>query len=120
MAKKILIAEDERPMAKALQLKLTKEGFEAVNAYDGDEALELLSKGEFDLMLLDIMMPNTDGFGVLEALKKKGVKLPIIVTSNLSQEEDIAKAKSLGASDFLVKSDVPINKIVERVNKLLT
>jgi two-component system, OmpR family, response regulator VicR len=119
MAKKILIAEDERPMAKALQLKLTKEGFEAVNAYNGDEALELLDNGKFDLMLLDIMMPNTDGFAVLEALKKKNISLPIIVTSNLSQEEDIAKAKKLGAKDFLVKSDVPINKIVEKVNNLL-
>ena len=65
------------------------------------------------------MMPKKDGFEVLEDLKKAGVKTKILVTSNLSQEEDIKKAKSLGASDFFIKSDTSIIEIVKIVQKNL-
>ena len=119
MAKKILIAEDERPMARALVLKLKSEGFEAEAVYDGLEVVAVLEKQKYDLLLLDLIMPKLDGFGVLKALKEKKISVPIIVTSNLSQEEDAQKAKSLGAIDYLIKSDTSLAKIVERVKKIL-
>lgn len=117
--KKILIAEDERPMAKALELKLTSSGFLAKAVFNGDEALEVLAKEKYDLLLLDLMMPKRDGFSVLQEIKDKKKDIAVIVTSNLSQEEDIKKAKSLGAVDYLVKSDTPITEVVERVKKVL-
>ena len=117
--KKILIAEDERAMSKALELKLTHAGFEVKPVFNGEEALEVISKEKFDLILMDLMMPKTDGFSVLETLQKKGNKIPIIVTSNLGQEEDFKRATALGANDYLIKSNTPIAKIVDRIREFL-
>jgi len=119
MKKKVLVAEDEKPMAKALELKLNNSGFTAKAVFDGEEAVEELEKNDYDLLLLDLMMPRRDGFGVLEWLKEKKKKLPVIVSTNLSQETDIAKAKGLGAVDYFVKSDTPIAEVLERVKNYI-
>lgn len=112
--------EDERPMARALALKLSHEGFEVTNAFDGGEGLEAIKKQEFDLVITDLMMPKVDGFKVLEEIHAEGLTTPVIVLTNLSQEEDEAKVRSLGARDFFVKSNTPISQIVEGVKKILT
>lgn len=114
----ILIAEDDRSMSKALELKLKKSGLNVLTAYDGEEALNILDQGGVDLMLLDLIMPKVDGFSVLEEIKKKNIKVKIIITSNLSQEEDLQRAKEFGVSDYLVKSDTPIQDIVNKVKAL--
>ena len=120
MAKaRILIAEDEGPIANAMALKLKVSGYDVQVASNGKEALKLLEKDKFDLMLLDLIMPQVDGFEVLETLKKKGIKLPIIVTSNLGQEEDKKQAFALGAFEYLVKADTPLYEIVEKIQKKL-
>lgn len=118
-AKKILIAEDEKPMARALELKLKNEGFDMTVAYNGKEAIEKIDKEKFDLVICDLIMPQVDGFGVLKHIKDKKINTKIVVASNLSQEDDRKKAKELGAIDFLVKSDTPIAKIVEKVKGYL-
>ena len=117
--KKILLAEDDKPMSRTMRIKLTKLGFEVVVAENGADAIQATKDKTFDLILLDIMMPEVDGFAVLEDLKSRGVKTPVIVTSNLSQPQDAKKAKELGAADFLVKSNVPIKKIVEYIQNAL-
>ena len=117
--KKILIIEDEKPMARALELKLTHEGFEAKIVFNGESALELLEKEKFDLIVCDLVMPKVDGFKVLEALKEKKITTPVMVLTNLSQEEDEKRAKSLGAKEFFIKSNTPIANIVERITQLL-
>jgi len=119
MSKKILIAEDDRPMASALEIKLNNSGFEAKTVFNGEEAIKELEKEKYDLMLLDIMMPVMNGFEVLEYFREKKITIPVIVSSNLGQKEDIEKAMSLGAKDFFVKSDTPINEVVEHINKIL-
>ncbi len=116
---KILIAEDEKPMAKALVMKLKKEGFEAEAVHDGESAVEAIKTGKYDLALLDLVMPKLDGFGVLERIKKEKVKAKIIVASNLGQESDIKRAKDLGAVDYFIKSDTPLVKIIEKVKGFL-
>ncbi len=113
--KRILIVEDEKPMARALELKLNHSGFETVIASDGEAALDNLKKQKFDLVLLDLMIPKIDGFGVIKAMKENGDKTPVIVASNLGQEDDAHKAKTLGAKWYFVKSDTPINKIVDYI-----
>jgi DNA-binding response OmpR family regulator len=118
--KKILIAEDENAIAKALQLKLEHLGFNVELAGNGEEALEALKKTKFDLMLLDIMMPKVDGFGVLAGLKNLNYKPIVLISSNLSQSSDRDKAISLGADDFLVKSDVSLKEIVDKINEALS
>ena len=115
----ILIVEDEKPMARALELKLTKEGFDAQSVYDGEAAIEILQKQKFDFILLDLVMPKADGFKVLEAIGKMKIKTPVIVLSNLAQQEDTQKAKELGAQEFFVKSNVPLAEVVDYINGIL-
>lgn len=117
--KKVLVAEDEKPMSKALELKLSKAGFDVRAAYDGEEALNYLEKESFDLVLLDLVMPKADGFKVLEGISQKGIKVKVIIASNLSQIEDLKRAQALGAYDYFVKSDVSINEIVKNVKEAL-
>ena len=118
--KRILIAEDEKPMANALGLKLTSVGFEISLVYDGEAAVEAAKKTPFDLIILDLVMPVKDGFYVLEELKRLKIATKVIVSSNLSQEEDIKRAKELGASDYFIKSDTTLAEIVEKVKGVVS
>lgn len=115
----LLVVEDEKAIASALSLKLKKEGFNVLCAYDGLEALECMRKEKINLVLLDLIIPKVDGFGVLAGMKKEGIKLPTIVSSNLSQKEDIEKALSLGAIDYFIKSDTSITEVVNHVKNAL-
>lgn len=117
--KKILIAEDERPLAKALNLKLNKTGAKITSVYNGQEALNILEKEKFDYILLDLMMPIVGGFEVLEYIAKNKITTPVSVLSNLGQDEDIKRAKSLGAKFYFVKADTQLSKIVDLVKKEL-
>jgi DNA-binding response OmpR family regulator len=113
--KKILIAEDEKPLAKALSLKLKSAGFEVDIAYDGEAALQTLKSKKYDLVLMDIMMPKKDGFTVLKELQGEGNATPVFVMSNLSQDEDVHRVQALGIKDYIVKSNTPLAQIVERI-----
>lgn len=117
---KILIVEDEKPLARALELKLTHVGFDVVVAYNGKEALEIMKTTGFNLIILDLIMPHINGFDFLEILTQLANKPKIVVTSNLSQKEDVEKVKSMGASEYFIKSDTSLGTIVDHVTKLLT
>ena len=117
--KKILIVEDDRPLSKVLSIKLKNSGYEVTNAYNGEEAVEILANDKYDLALLDMVMPKMDGFEVLKKIKDRGIKTPIVVTSNLGQEVDINEAKKLGAVDYLVKSNTPLAGIIEHIKMYL-
>lgn len=115
--KKILLAEDERAISRALETKFNLSGYEIETANNGVEAITKLKEKKFDLLLLDIMMPKMDGFSVMEEMKKMKNKTPVIILTNLSQEEDLERAKKLGVVDFLMKSNTPLKEIVDRINK---
>ncbi len=117
--KKILIADDEKPLAKAMQMKFKSVGIEATVVFNGKDVFEKLKKGNFDLILLDLIMPEMNGFAVLEQMKKKRIKIPVVITSNLEQDEDIKRCKGLGAKEYIVKSNTPIIEIVNKVKKML-
>src|SRR3990167_6349810 len=90
--KKILVADDEKSLARALELKLSDAGFKIVSVDNGIKAMQILEKENFDLIVLDLIMPDMDGYEVMEKLKVMHNQTPIIALSNLSQEEDIQKA----------------------------
>ena len=113
--KKVLIVEDERPLAHALELKFGHEGYDVVLATDGAEALKIANTTAFKVILLDLIMPNLDGFSFMEQLQKKS---PIIVLSNLGQDEDKDRAKQLGAIGYFVKSNTPITEIIKTVKSI--
>ena len=113
--KRVLIVEDDKPLSRALELKLGAQGFAITLATNGQEALEALENGEFDVMLLDLMMPTIDGFQVLQQMKSLSKPPAVFVLSNLSQHEDEERVLSLGAKKFFIKSDTPLSTIVEEV-----
>lgn len=119
--KKVLVVEDDQFLANAYKLKLSKSGYEASVASDGAEALELMKKDKPDIILLDLIMPNMDGFSCLEAMKADGdlKTIPVVIASNLDQTEDIERAKSMGAVDFIIKSNVSIAEIVDKVKSIV-
>jgi DNA-binding response OmpR family regulator len=118
--KKILIIEDERPLSHALDMKLRKEGFETTVVMNGHDGIEEVRNGKYDMVLLDLIMPVMDGFTVLKEMAVMGQKIPVIVLSNLGQDEDCEKAKKMGALDYFVKSNTPISDILKRVISALS
>lgn len=116
--KKILLIEDDKALTRALSLKLGHEGYEVTSLPNGEKLLATLKDDSgFFLILCDLMMPGMDGFQVLQNLKDNGIKIPVIVLTNLGQPEDEKRVRELGAVDFFVKSDTPLSKIIERVKK---
>lgn len=114
---KILIVEDEESLAFVLKEKLDKTGFETKVAKDGETAITLAHAFKPELILLDLILPKKDGFSVLRELKADPDlgTVPVIVLSNLGEDENIKKAFALGAKDYFVKSQHPINEIVEKI-----
>lgn len=115
--KKILVAEDDKFLSNAYKIKLTKAGFEVKIVTNGEEALAEIATYKPDLILLDLVMPKKDGFAVLEEIR--GSSIPIIIASNLGQEEDVKRGLSLGAKDYFVKTDVQLDEIIAKINKYL-
>lgn len=119
--KKILIVEDDRFLAKLLGSKLASPEIEIETVFNGEEALRKFQEKKYDLVLLDLILPQKDGFEFLEEIQKngkiKGVK--IIVLSCLGQEQDREKALKLGAVDYLIKSQQPLPEVIERIKKYL-
>ncbi|MFZ3057637.1 MAG: response regulator [Minisyncoccales bacterium] len=118
---KILIVEDEDILRNVLQERFEEENFIVSIAQDGKIALSLAKKIKPDIILLDILLPKIDGIEVLTFLKADDdlSNIPVIMLSNLSEDQKIRQALELGAIDYLVKSQHPINEVVEKVNKYI-
>jgi len=119
VAGKVLIIEDEAPLAHALEMKLDHEGIESESALGGEEGVTMLEKNKYSLILLDLIMPKVDGFAVLNAMKEKKISTPVFVLTNLSQTEDEKKVKELGVEKFFVKSNTSLTTIIEHITKRL-
>ncbi|OGH59335.1 MAG: hypothetical protein A2725_00695 [Candidatus Magasanikbacteria bacterium RIFCSPHIGHO2_01_FULL_33_34] len=113
---KILLVEDNKPIAKALSIKLKENGYDVVIANDGKEALEKLRDDKFGLLLLDLIMPEMDGFAFLEEFNKKNIKAGVIVVSNIGTMESKERLKGMGVYDYLVKSDYKLEEIVKKID----
>lgn len=115
--KKILLVEDDEVLASVYRARLEMEGFEVEEVHDGEKALSVAINFRPDLILLDVMMPNINGFDVLDILKNtpETMNIRIIMLTALSQEADRDRAEKLGVDDYLVKSQVVIADVIERV-----
>ena len=117
---KILIIDDDPFIADMYVLKFKDEHFDVVVARTGKEGLKKVQEFNPDLILLDIVMPDMDGFHVLEEMKKQGGRAhKIILLTNLGQKEDVKRGMGLGASDYLVKAHFTPSEVLERVRTLL-
>lgn len=118
---KILLVEDDQFFQKFYAFKLKEQGYEIDLASDGVEGLAKMTQGKPNLVLLDIIMPNKDGF---EVLKDKATMpdikdIPVLVFSTLGQEQDIAKAKSLGANDYVNKSFFDFESLLGKIKSMI-
>ena len=118
---KILIVEDDIFLQGLEAGKLKKSGFDIAAARNGTEAIAQITTPGIDLILLDLILPDFDGFEVLAKIKeaKLAKPIPVIVFSNLSGDKDIEKAKKLGAVDFMVKSNFTLDELIEHIRVLL-
>ena len=119
---KILIIEDEGMLLDIYRRKLYSEGFDVYTAADGNAGLELIRTVHPQLVILDIVMPELEGYTVLKRIKRDAQmrNIPVIIFSNLSQEEEINKALKLGAAMYIVKTSVTPAELVEKVKKFLS
>lgn len=118
---KILIVEDDRYINKMYQLKLSLEGFDVKVAENGRIGSELAKSYLPDIILLDILMPEMDGFETLKVLKAGSTtkNIPVLIMSNLGQEDHIEKGKELGAIGYIVKTQYTPSKVVETIKEVL-
>lgn len=115
----ILVVEDEDFLKKPLKDTLELEGYDVDTASDGEDAIKRIEKKKPDLILLDLLMPKKDGFFVLEELAKspEWKLIPVIVLSNLGGDEEIKRALSMGAKDYFVKAQHPIEEVIDKVKE---
>jgi DNA-binding response OmpR family regulator len=119
--KKVLIIEDETPILNGISDKFTYEGFISIKAKDGKDGLDKALKEHPDFILVDNLMPSTDGFYFLENLRKDdwGKNVPVIMWSNSHDSKTIARAKKLGTIDFMIKSEWEYKDVVKKVKQAL-
>lgn len=119
---KILIIEDDKFLKDLLIKQLEDSGYAVIHVMDGEEGLKKVKEEKPDLILLDLVLPGIGGFEFLEEVKKdssENKNIPVLILSNLGQEDDIKKGISLGAEDFLIKAHYVIPEIVAKIKETL-
>jgi len=115
---RILLIEDDRNMAMGLEFNLKKEGFVVTSCADGETGLETLNKNEFDLIVLDWMLPGADGLEVLRKVRQNNVSIPVLLLTARDSKEDIVEGLNSGADDYLTKP-FDLNILMARIRSLL-
>jgi DNA-binding response OmpR family regulator len=118
---KIVCAEDDKLISTSLIEGFKAAGFEAIPAYDGEEALAKIRESKPDVVLLDIMMPKLDGLGVVWEMKAspETAEVPVVMLTNLSDSATVSKILEAGIMDYLLKSEQTIDQIVEKVKEVM-
>lgn len=118
---KILFVDDDNFLRKVYEAELKEKNFDVVLAQDGEEGLEKAQVEDPDLIILDMIMPKKSGFEVLTELQHnpKTKNIPVIILSNLGQEDDKKKGVDLGAVDYLIKDNITLGILVEKINQYL-
>lgn len=118
---RILLIEDDTFLSGMYIAKMSLENFEVQLAIDGKEGLEMAKKCKPDLILLDLLLPKIDGYTVLKALKKDHAlaPVPVVLLTNLNQQEDITKAMKFQIEDYLIKAHFMPSEVIEKIKKIL-
>lgn len=118
---KVLIIEDDPLILKIYSTRLTSDGYQVVTAEDGEAGLKLFEAEKPDLVVTDVMMPKVDGFGVLQKIRSEewGKSIPVLMYSNLAQEEEVARAHKMGVTEFIVKANISPIDMVTKIKQYL-
>lgn len=118
---KIMVIEDDKFLRELLVRRLEEENFEVFSCVDGNEALAGIKKELPDLILLDLILPGIDGFEILKQVKQDNniSSIPVIILSNLGQQEEVEKGISLGAIDYLIKAHFTPGEIIDKIKSVL-
>lgn len=121
MKKSILIVEDDEFFRELLRKKFLASGFSIIEATNGEEGIDMAKQKKPDLIILDLLLPNIDGFEVLSKVKANPdtSSIPVIIVSNLGQQEDVERGLKLGAADYLIKSQFDIDQVVGKAENTL-
>ena len=119
--KKVMLVEDDKFLSSLIKARLEKDGLAVIQSFDGDEAIKRMPDERPDLVILDLVMPKTNGFDVLKAISSMpGLdRTPVVVVSNLAQDSDIDKARELGAKAYFVKVKISIDDLVGKIENLV-
>ncbi len=119
--KTIVLIEDDQFLAKVCNDYLLETGYHVVMANHGDDAVDIVEEHQPDMILLDLILPGRNGFEILEEIRlhEEIYDTNVIILSNLSQPEDISRAKKLGVIEFFIKANTQLRTVVEHVNKVL-
>lgn len=115
----VLVVDDETALTRALKLKLENQNISVDVAENGKIALEKLESQKYKAILLDLVMPELDGFGVLEVLAKKKERPNILVATNLGQEEDMLKVKTYNVQEYFVKANTTLAEMITLLKKYI-
>lgn len=120
-AKRLLLVEDDRFLRRACEVSLRQRGFSVTSAVDGEEGLRLARSEPWDLILLDMLLPKLSGLEVLKTLRRNGATrgLRVLVLSNSSREQDVQEVTQLGVEGYLVKSNLSLQELGDRVTRIL-
>lgn len=118
---KILLVEDDEMLHSMYTQKFSQEGYQIISAYNGAEGLKKAEEEKPDVILLDIIMPKMDGFVALKKIKQNVnlAKIPVVMLTNLGQDEDIKKGRELGADDYFIKANHTPTEVVAKIKALL-
>ena len=119
--KKVLVVEDDTLLKDMLGQQLTKEGWQVLHATEGEQALQFASAEHPNIVLLDLLLPGMSGFEILEKMKGDDATkdIPVIILSNLGQQDDIDKGMKLGASDFMIKSNFTLDEVSAKIKQIV-
>lgn len=122
MNKKVLIIEDDKLLREMMFRKLEKEGFEVFSVMDGSEAVIKIKDIKPDIVLLDLILPGSNGFEILKEINNDDEikEIPVIILSNLGQKSEVDKGMELGAVDYLVKAHFTPTEVLEKIKKIIS
>ncbi|MGP3778760.1 response regulator transcription factor [Halanaerobium saccharolyticum] len=114
----ILIAEDDEPISKLISYKLQKENLETSVVTEGDRVIPELKNGDYEALIMELMLPVLDGMSILNRIKEQDLEIPVLILSAKSQEKDIIKALNQGADEYITKPFRP-DELMLRLKRLL-
>ncbi len=118
-AKEILIADDNQALNEVISMELRRHGYAVHDVVNGQQTIRNLDKARPDLLLLDLQMPVLDGFAVLEHIKQKRYKVPVIILTNFANSANVERCKQLGFTDYYVKCEMDEKSLLKAVEKLI-